>query len=62
VSPSDTTTGKALVCVLCGRPWLPLAKNLCDFCGGFRTWGLAPGAEPSTWQLTENGYIPRLPS
>lgn len=37
-----------LVCVLCGEPWEPSIKNLCE-CGGFCTWGEAKGAQPTSW-------------
>jgi hypothetical protein len=29
---------KKLICVLCGREWLPAIKNRCE-CGGFCSWG-----------------------
>jgi hypothetical protein len=49
------------VCVLCGRPWTPGIKNVCE-CGGFCTWGEAKGAEPDSWEKTAGGgYIPRRP-
>jgi len=48
------------VCVLCGRPWEPEVKNVCE-CGGFCTWGPAKGADPDSWIRTEKGWIPRPP-
>jgi len=51
---------KDLVCVLCGKPWLPATKILCE-CGAFCAWGEAKGAEPSPWIKTKNGYVPRPP-
>lgn len=30
---------KKLICVLCGREWVPSIENLCE-CGGF--WHLVP--------------------
>ena len=49
-----------LVCVLCGRPWLPEVKNLCE-CGGFCSWGEKQGGDPSSWTVTEQGWIPNPP-
>jgi hypothetical protein len=45
-----------LVCVICGEPWEPY-KNRCD-CGGFCTWGHEKGGKPSSWTVTEKGWIP----
>lgn len=50
----------ASVCVLCGAPWVPEVKNVCE-CGGFSTWGKSKGAEPTSWVKTEHGYVPRQP-
>ena len=47
-----------LVCVICGRPWVPSIKNRCN-CGGFCTWGDKKGGEPSSWQKVGEKYIPR---
>lgn len=49
-----------LVCVLCGRPWLPGVKNRCE-CGGFCTWGEKQGGDPSSWTVTDEGWIPNPP-
>ena len=49
------------VCVLCGAPWVPGCKNLCE-CGGFCTWGPAKGAEPSSWDVDADGnWTPKPP-
>lgn len=48
------------VCVLCGRPWTPKWKNVCE-CGGFCTWGPAVGADPDSWINTGNGFVPKPP-
>jgi len=49
---------KELVCVLCGKPWVPKFKNRCE-CGGFCTWGEEKGGNPSSWNVTEKGWIPK---
>ena len=33
-----------LVCVLCGKEWIPEVKNRCE-CGGFCTWGYKKGGK-----------------
>lgn len=43
-----------LVCVLCGRPWVPTFKNVCE-CGGFCSWGEAKGGSPSSWLVRDDG-------
>lgn len=43
-----------LICVLCGAPWEPGCKNVCE-CGGFSTWGYAKGGPPSSWDVHEDG-------
>ena len=49
------------VCVLCGEPWEPPVKNLCQ-CGGFCTWGHEKGGSPGSWDITPDGkWIPKLP-
>jgi hypothetical protein len=45
---SDSET--KLVCVLCGEPWEPSLKNICE-CGGFCTWGEKKGAKPMSWRI-----------
>ena len=47
-----------LVCVICGTLWKKYA-NVCSTCGGFCTWGLGKGKEPSSWIKTDKGYTPR---
>lgn len=51
---------EASVCVLCGMPWEPSIKNLCE-CGGFCTWGPAKGASPTSWNVTDQGWSPKAP-
>lgn len=51
---------KPLVCVLCGEPWEPASKNVCE-CGGVCSWGEEKGAEPMSWIKTDDGYVPRPP-
>ena len=47
-----------LVCVLCGRPWIPSVKNRCQR-GGMRSWGDKKGGDPSSWHRNEHGnYVP----
>lgn len=48
------------VCVLCGAYWPPF-QNRCE-CGGFCTWGPAKGADPSSWIVTGDGWVPRPPT
>jgi hypothetical protein len=46
-----------LICVLCGRPWLPKTKNKCE-CGGMCSWGYEMG-KPLSYSVTENGkWVP----
>lgn len=59
-NPNSSRSIDDLVCVLCGTKWEPYA-NRCDTCGGFCTWGPAKGADPDSWIVTENGWIPRPP-
>jgi hypothetical protein len=44
---------KKLICVLCGKEWLPEFKNRCE-CGGFSTWGYDMG-KPESFIVDENG-------
>ena len=44
---------KKVICVLCGREWLPAVKNLCE-CGGFCTWGYEPN-KPESFTVDEDG-------
>lgn len=44
---------KILICVLCGKEWLPVIKNRCE-CGGFCTWGYKPN-KPESFFVDDNG-------
>jgi hypothetical protein len=44
---------KKLICVLCGREWVPSIKNLCE-CGGFCTWGYTLN-EPESFHIDDKG-------
>lgn len=52
--PAGDNDDDAPVCVLCGAPWEPPVKNLCE-CGGFCTWGKEKGGPPSSWDVHKNG-------
>jgi len=45
----DTNEERPLICVLCGEPWEPGYKNLCE-CGGFCTWGYEKGGKALSWR------------
>ena len=55
---SDLETN--LVCVICGDPWEPAFKNLCE-CGGFCSWGYEKGGvalswgDPKNWDKNKKG-------
>lgn len=53
---------KESVCILCGTSWVPYL-NVCvnPECGGFCTWGSAKDADPDSWIVTNEGWIPRPP-
>ena len=53
--------GTSLVCVLCGAPWEPSVKNVCE-CGGFCTWGETKGGKPNSWDVNVDGaWTPKAP-
>lgn len=56
----DINYKEKLVCVLCGNPWEPPVKNICE-CGGICTWGSAKGANPDSWAKTDEGYTLKMP-
>ena len=52
--------GDKLVCVLCGRDWIP-CMNRCE-CGGFCSWGNKKGGKPSSWKVNPDGsWTPNPP-
>jgi len=49
-----------MVCVHCGRPWVPSIKNVCE-CGGVCSWGAKKGARPASWKEKDGKLVPRKP-
>lgn len=50
-----------LVCVICGEPWEPTVKNVCE-CGALCSWGYEKGGNPLSWDVTPDGkWNPKPP-
>lgn len=56
----DEEEKKQLICVLCGKPWEPGYKNVCE-CGGSCSWGYEMG-KPLSWTVMPDGSsVPNPP-